>query len=71
MRIDIREDSVDVAVTVNATVTEFAVPCDRAYFEDRYGDREKLILAAYVDDSPAGYLVGYRSEDGSFYCWMT
>jgi ribosomal protein S18 acetylase RimI-like enzyme len=67
----IKEDSIEVAVRVNATITEFDKPYDTAYFEERYADKEKLVLVAYVDDKPAGYMVSYdRDGDGSFYCWM-
>jgi ribosomal protein S18 acetylase RimI-like enzyme len=67
----IKEDLIDVAVKVNATVVEFDEPCDKSYFENRYQNVEKLILVAYVDSQPAGYMVSYKKDnDGSFYCWM-
>ena len=69
--IAIKEDYVDVAVKVNATIVEFGEPYDNAYFENRYVGKEKLILVAYVDNQPAGYMVSYNKDnDGSFYCWM-
>lgn len=69
--ITIKEDSIDVAVKVNATIIEFDEPYSRDYFEERYKDKEKLILVAYVDNQPVGYTVSYdRNNDGSFYCWM-
>lgn len=67
----IKENLIDVAVKVNATVVEFDEPCDKSYFENRYQNVEKLILVAYVDSQPAGYMVSYKKDDdGSFYCWM-
>lgn len=70
-RVIIKEDSIDIAVKVNATIVEFDKPYDKAYFEERYGGKENLILVAYVDSQPAGYMVSYdRNNDGSFYCWM-
>jgi len=69
--ITIKEVSIEEAVKVNATIVEFDAPYQKDYFEDRYKDKEKLIIVAYVDDQPAGYIVGYdKFEDGSFYCWM-
>lgn len=69
--ITIKEDSIDVAVKVNATIVEFDKPYDKAYFEERYEGKENLILIAYVDNHPAGYIVSYDiNSDGSFYCWM-
>lgn len=67
---EIRETSIDEVVKVNKTVVEFD-PHTKEFFEERYKNKDTLIIAAYVDDQPAGYLVGYdRFADGSFYCWM-
>ncbi|MFA5994583.1 MAG: GNAT family N-acetyltransferase [Parcubacteria group bacterium] len=69
--IEIKEGSIDDAVKVNATIIEFGEPYDKAYFEDRYGGKERLILVAYMDNQPAGYMLSYdKNNDGSFYCWM-
>ena len=69
--ITIKEVPIEEAVKVNATIVEFDAPYQKDYFEDRYKDKDKLIIVAYVDDQPAGYIVGYNKfEDGSFYCWM-
>lgn len=70
-RIDVREVPIEQAVEVDKTITEFGAPYLASHFEDRCGGREQLIIVAYVDDQPAGYIVGYdRDQDGSFYCWM-
>lgn len=67
----IKEDSIDVAVKVNATIVEFDEPYSKEYFEERYKGKEKLILVAYIDNQSVGYMVSYdRNDDGSFYCWM-
>lgn len=71
-KILIKEDSIENAVKVNNTIVEFGNPYNKAYFEDRYKNLDKLILVAYVDNSPAGYMVSYdKYQDTSFYCWMT
>jgi ribosomal protein S18 acetylase RimI-like enzyme len=68
----IKEDSIEAVVKVNSTITEFDEPYDKVYFENRCKNAVKLILVAYVDNKPAGYMVSYdRNNDGSFYCWMT
>lgn len=70
-QIVIKEVFIEEAVKVNATIVEFGVPYQKDYFENRYKDKEKLIIVAYVDEQPVGYIVGYdKFEDGSFYCWM-
>jgi ribosomal protein S18 acetylase RimI-like enzyme len=67
----IKEVPIEEAVKVNATIIEFDAPYQKDYFEDRYKGKDKLIIVAYVDDQPAGYIVGYdKFGDGSFYCWM-
>lgn len=69
--ITIKEVPIEEAVKVNATIVEFDAPYQKDYFEERYKDKDKLIIVAYVDDQPAGYIVGYdKFGDGSFYCWM-
>lgn len=70
-KIIIKEVPIEEAVKVNESITEFDAPYQKDYFEERYKDKEKLIIVAYVDDQPAGYIVGYdKFRDGSFYCWM-
>ena len=69
--ITIKEVPIEEVVKVNATIVEFDAPYQKDYFENRYKDKNKLIIVAYVDDQPAGYIVGYdKFRDGSFYCWM-
>jgi len=69
--ITIKEVPIEEAVKVNATIVEFDAPYQKDYFEDRYKNKDKLIIVAYVNDQPSGYIVGYdKFEDGSFYCWM-
>ncbi|MCA9459614.1 MAG: GNAT family N-acetyltransferase [Nanoarchaeota archaeon] len=70
-KILIKEVPIEEAVKVNGTIVEFDKLYQKKYFEDRYKDREKLIIVAYIDNQAAGYIVGYdKFEDGSFYCWM-
>lgn len=51
--ITVREGSIDVAVEICTTIVEFGDSFDRSYFEDRYQDKEKLILIGYMDERPA------------------
>lgn len=69
--ITIKETPIEEAVKVNDTIVEFAEKYDKQYFESTYSNKEKLIILAYVDENPAGYIVSYdKFEDGSLYCWM-
>jgi len=69
--IEIKEVEIDEAIKVHHNVVEFD-NLDIKYFEDRYKNKEKLIIVAYYNNVPAGYIVGYdKFEDNeSFYCWM-
>ena len=67
----IKELQIEEVVKVNATIIEFDAPYQKDYFENRYKDKEKLIIVAYVNNQPAGYIIGYNKfNDNSFYCWM-
>lgn len=66
----VKEAPVEEAVLVNATIPEFE-PYTKDYFEQRYKDKDKLVLVAYIDENAAGYIIAYdRFQDGSLYCWM-
>lgn len=70
-KIVIKEAPIEDIVKVNATITEFGKPYKKDHFEKRCDKKDKLILAAYINNKPVGYLVGYdRYNDKSFYCWM-
>ena len=68
----VREVPIDEAVKVNRNVIEFDGKDTKAEdFERRYQDKDKLIIVAYYENIPIGYIIGYdRDNDGSFYCWM-
>lgn len=69
--ITVREAPLEEAVKVNNTITEFGEPYAQSYFEKRIASRISLIIVAYVDEKPAGYIIGYdKYDDSSFYCWM-
>ena len=62
---------IEEAVKVNVVVPEFEKAYSKEFFEDRYKDKEKLIIVAYVNNESAGYMVSYdKFNDSSFYCWM-
>ena len=68
----VREVPIDEAVKVNRNVIEFDGKDTKAEdFERRYQDKDKLIIVAYYENIPIGYIIGYdRDNDGSFYCCM-
>jgi ribosomal protein S18 acetylase RimI-like enzyme len=71
MTLVIKEDSIAMAAKVDSTISEFGESQGEEYFEERIRGKDSLVLVAYEDGKPAGYLVGYdRDSDSSFYCWM-
>jgi GNAT superfamily N-acetyltransferase len=69
--IEIREASFDEITDIHNTIAEFDT-YGSDHFRERCAGKDCLIIAASIEDEPAGYLIGYdRYDDGSFYCWMT
>ncbi len=71
--IEILEVNIDEVLRVHKNIPEFydVIP-EKEYFENRYKDSEKLIVVAYYDGIPVGYIIGYDKfqDNESFYCWM-
>ena len=72
--IEVKEVTIEEAIEVHKNVSEFdeAEPT-KEYFEKRYKDFEHLIIVAYLDKMPIGYIIGYdrfKDNKNSFYCWM-
>lgn len=71
--IEVREVGIEEVLKVHKNVIEFdEMPPKKEVFEDRYKGKQNLIIVAYYNDFPIGYIIGYdRFEDNeSFYCWM-
>ena len=69
----VKEVDLPTAYTVHETIVEFK---DGNYtfdkFKERIAGKKSLILVAFIDEKPAGYMVGYKRYDAdTFYCWMT
>ena len=70
----IKEATLSEVIKVNKNVIEFdeIIPTEE-YFKNRYKDSEKLIIVAYYEDKPAGYIIGYdefKDNKENFYCWL-
>lgn len=70
----IKETTLEEALKVHKNVLEFDdTNPSKEVFENRYQDAEKLIIVAYYQRNPIGYMIGYdRFKDNkeNFYCWM-
>ena len=68
--IKVLETNIEEALKVNKNIIEFTdVDFSREYFGERYENKEHMIIVAYLNDIPIGYIVGYdKFNDGeSFY----
>lgn len=70
----VKETSLEEAIKVHKKVLEFDdLNPSKEDFENRYQNLEKLIIVAYYQNSPIGYIIGYdkfKDNKESFYCWM-
>lgn len=70
----VKEANIEDVVLISKNILEFTdgIELDKKYFEERYEGKNNVIIVAYINDNPIGYIVGYdKFEDGkSFYIWM-
>jgi len=68
----VKEVKLEDAFKVHSDIEEFKEANDTIdLFEDRIKGKDNVILVAYYNDNPAGYMISYdRYGDGSIYCWM-
>lgn len=70
----IKETNLEEAIQVHENVLEFQDGnLEKEDFENRYQDAEKLIIVAYYQEKPIGYMIGYdrfKDHKENFYCWM-
>ncbi|PSU30184.1 GNAT family N-acetyltransferase [Photobacterium lutimaris] len=66
----IREASIEEAVTVLATITEFARPATEDELRKRLRGHRVLILVAEIDGELAGVKIGYQLSEDCFYSWL-
>ena len=64
-------DHIDLLYQVNKQIPEFDIELNLGYYNGRIEGKINIILIAYHDGEPAGYMIGYeRDHDNSFYCWL-
>lgn len=67
----IREGNLDDVLFVHKNIIEFddKYP-SKSFFEDRYKDICHIIIVAYYDDFPVGYVIAYEHDKENLYCWL-
>lgn len=70
MSIQVREVTISEAQAVHELIPEFdSQPIE--YFTDRYEGSEHILLVAFADNAPAGYLIAYeKPKEECMYVWM-
>ena len=70
--IEVKEVSIEEAFKVHQNVLEFQEePISKEYLEERYKNLPHLIIVAYLNHMPVGYIIAYdKYKDKSLYCWM-
>ncbi|MGR5065919.1 N-acetyltransferase family protein [Photobacterium sp. DNB22_13_2] len=66
----IREASIEEAVTVLATITEFARPATEDELKQRLRVHRALILVAEIEGELVGVKIGYQLSEDCFYSWL-
>lgn len=72
--IEVKEVTIEEAIEVHKNITEFyETEPKKEYFENKYKNSEHIVIVAYLDKNPIGYMIGYdkfKDNKNSFYCWM-
>ena len=70
-KITVTQGSIEEVVSLSMQIPEFNNPHQHEEYRKRLGNVSHLIAVAWVEDTAAGFKVGYQREnDGSFYSWM-
>lgn len=71
-KIIVKETIIDEILKVHEQIPEFKeTQPNKQYFENRYENKETVILCAYENNKAIGYIIAYNKfDDKSFYCWM-
>lgn len=69
--ISVREGNLDEVLKVHQNIIEFDEKYpSKDFFLDRYKSLEHVIIVAYCNDIPIGYIIGYKIDVNEFYCWL-
>ena len=71
IKIIIKEDCLDDAITVSQQISEFEETYTKSEYEKRLRKTKHLVLTAYIDNKPVGFKIGYETiSKQNFYSWM-
>jgi ribosomal protein S18 acetylase RimI-like enzyme len=72
MALVIREASLYEIFPAHKAIPEFDSPTSVEDFQQKLEGKESiLVIGAFWDEQPVGYLIGYRDEGDSFYVWLS
>ena len=71
IKIIIKEDCLDDAITVSQQISEFEDTYTKSKYEKRLRKTKHLVLTAYIDNKLVGFKIGYETTSKqNFYSWM-
>jgi len=69
--ITLKENRLADAIKIHKTTKEFKLPFNEKVFHERIGSDKSLVLTAYLNNHPTGFMVAHDYlKDGSIYCWL-
>lgn len=70
--ITVAETDIETILKVHKNIIEFDDPnAPASFFLEKYQNHKHLVIAAYMNQEPIGYMIGYEKEkNGSFYAWL-
>lgn len=57
-------------LTIHAMLPEMRPAESTAHYANRIKNRPHLALAAFIDNQPAGFKLGYAEDEQTFYSWL-
>lgn len=67
----VKKGTVAQIVKISNQIPDFDQKFDANFFQKRCLGKNEVILVAYKNNKPVGYVLAYnRDKDGSLYCWM-
>lgn len=66
----IRDVNLAEILCIHAMIPEMRPAKSTEYYANRIKSRPHLALAAYIDNQPAGFKLGYAENEQTFYSWL-
>lgn len=71
MNITIKEVGFNEVNFVHNKIPEFSSDYLEKMYAEKVGNKDSLLLVAYIDNQPAGYSISYEAGEKTMYLWMS